>query len=642
MRPILIEKEKIQQAKEKLGNDMAKMIAEELGAADFDERNLKMCCPFHKEDTPSFIWNKKALSFRCFGACGRSYDIIDIYMSKGLTYIEAVQKLFEKADIPYAFGERNVKTKRAYRYPKEIVCTNKDRVYAYLEKRKISRETTDYLDIREDEHGNIVFNYYDTNDTLTMVKYRPSRKVEHGENKNWCQPGADTTPLLYNMNRINVGQPLLITSGELDCAAAIEAGWKNAVSIPLGDRNLDFCDECFDWLEQFSEIIICPDNDESGNKFCREVTPRLGSWRCKIAIVPKDCKDINEALFRHGKDCVLDFIVHAQDTPITSVVDLSDVEDIDLDKIDGVYTGLSQLDSELMRIFYGTLTIVSGTPGSGKTSFLYQLICQAMDQDKNIWLYSRELPVSMTRNWMNYILAGNRNVEERTDPHGAKYYIVPKSVKNAVGDCYRGKWYTYKDDASMKIDDILESMESVVRKSGCRLLILDNLMMLDIAANETNELQKQTETITKLIQFAMKFNVAVILVAHPRKLQAGSEVGIYDISGTANIINLAHRTIGLKRVTSQEKRGVLRQDGKGYITPPCPYDVMVTVIKDRIRGRTGDSIGLYYDQASRRFFSNPEEYDHHYMWDKKEYTESVPYPVCDRTDEVYGAKVGSA
>jgi DNA primase len=148
---ILIDQEKVKAAKEKLGNDMAQMIAEELGIEDFDEKNLKMCCPFHKENTPSFIWNKKALNFTCFGACGRSYDIIDVYMYKGLTYIEAVQKLFEKAGITYTLGEHKVKTHRPYRYPKEIVCTDKSHVYAYLEKRMISKTTTDYLDIREDE-----------------------------------------------------------------------------------------------------------------------------------------------------------------------------------------------------------------------------------------------------------------------------------------------------------------------------------------------------------------------------------------------------------------------------------------------------------------------------------------------------------
>ena len=130
------------------------------------------------------------------------------------------------------------------------------------------KNVLDYLDIREDPHGNIVFNYYDTNDVLTMVKYRPSKSIDKsaGEIKTWCQKDADTTPLLFNMNRINTSKPLLITEGEIDCASAIEAGNLNTVSVPLGAGNLHWIEENWDWLDMFDSIIIWSDNDASGEK----------------------------------------------------------------------------------------------------------------------------------------------------------------------------------------------------------------------------------------------------------------------------------------------------------------------------------------------------------------------------------------
>ena len=36
------------------------------------------------------------------------------------------------------------------------------------------------------------------------------------------------------MDKVNPGEPLLITEGEFDCLSAIESGFKNAVSIPSG------------------------------------------------------------------------------------------------------------------------------------------------------------------------------------------------------------------------------------------------------------------------------------------------------------------------------------------------------------------------------------------------------------------------
>ena len=84
-----IDHDVILQAKEKLGDENARIIIEELGVTDYDERDMKCCCPFHQEDHASFIYNKKAFNFRCFGACSRSYDILDVFMYKGMTYIEA-------------------------------------------------------------------------------------------------------------------------------------------------------------------------------------------------------------------------------------------------------------------------------------------------------------------------------------------------------------------------------------------------------------------------------------------------------------------------------------------------------------------------------------------------------------------------
>ena len=130
----------------------------------------------------------------------------------------------------------------------------------------MSKETLDYCDIRQDSHGNIVFNYYDTNDVLTMVKYRPARKLNKGEIKCWCQKGADTTPLLFNINRIDPTQPLLICEGELDCLSAIEAGFKMLFQYRFGAGNESWVEETGIFLEQFNKIIVWTDADEAGRK----------------------------------------------------------------------------------------------------------------------------------------------------------------------------------------------------------------------------------------------------------------------------------------------------------------------------------------------------------------------------------------
>lgn len=643
-----IDREAILQAKEKLGDRNAQIIVEELGITDFDEKNMKCCCPFHQEDHASFIYNKKAFNFRCFGSCGRSYDILDVFMYKGATYAEACKKLFELAEMPYSFGELGVKTKRHYRYPHEVPCTDKSKVYAYFEQRKISRETLDALDVRQDSEGNVVFNYYDTNDVLTMVKYKPSHKVQHGQAKCWCQQNSDTAPLLFNMNRINVNSPLLICEGEPDCLSAIEAGFKNAVSVPLGSSNLHWIDENLEWLDQFESIIICADNDDAGVKMQKECVPRLGSWRTKVVDIPaipigntgRVTKDLNEILYVCGKDKVLELILDAKDSPVPSVADLSDVEPTEYEDVDGVTTGLKAIDDELMRLFFGTLTIVSGQPGSGKSSLLTQLACNSLDNDISTWLFSGELPNGVEKSWFNYIFAGPRNITDAISRRGNPYKKISTTTLAEINKTYKGRWHIYRDDYDNTLDKLIASMTDTVRKYGARCLILDNFMCIDTETSE-EELRSQTDTIKKLIEFAKKYQVAVILVCHPRKMDAGTNVGIYDIAGTSNIVNLAHRTIGLRRVTDAERENAAKYSEKRRQL--LKYDVIVTVVKDRMFGRQNIDVGLYYDPASRRFFSDMDEYARRFSWDKKEYKEPLPLPpqllAEERAseDEAFGA-----
>lgn len=948
---MLVEREIIKKAKEKLGNRNAELIAEILELPDFDTKNLKSCCPYHSEKTPSFIYNPKNQSFHCFG-CSKTVDLIDVQMEKGKSFLDSAKFLFEQADIDYSFGEQSVKTKRNYRYPHEEPNDEKDEVIEYLGKRKISKNVIDYLDIRQDKNGNCVFNYYDTNDVLTTVKYRPSHKIEKGSGKpkTWCQKDADTTPLLFNMNRVNTSKPLLISEGEIDCASAIEAGYLNTVSVPFGAGNFGWIEENWDWLNQFDTIIIWSDNDEAGLKMRKECLYRLGTWRAKFICTPeyyeKDgkkikTKDINECLYLGGKEYVMQLISDAKDVPVTSVVDYSELEELDISQMDGVKTGIKPVDNELLKIFYGTLTVLSGRPGcvdceteffdgkrwksiaeyqdgdkvlqynadgtatlvypnqyhkypcnefwklksghginqmlsdehniayisskgnlvkknivefvnehnktkfgrgskfittfnygsdgiplsdeqirvmcmviadghfpnkkgnkchvrvkkerkkkraekllraakieykvhqwnprdldyytfvfeapirtkvfdeywyccdnhqlniiaresiewdgtqngnrvsystviketadfiqfafsasgyrahigindrrndprrnrkieytisrtkvinpalrsnsgkkieinkvktgdgykycftvpsgmlvlrrhgdinitgnSGKTSIIDQTIAQAIDGDNPVFLFSKEMPERMSANWFNAILAGRRNMVEKVSQEGKKFSVVPYDTQKKMQKFYEKKLFIYRDNEPNDVDSVMKSAEECVRKFGCKLIVLDNLMMIDLNCSENDKNTAQTNLMNMLIKFAAKFNVAVVLIAHPRKTQdMNSDIEMYDISGTSNIINLAMRSIGLRRVSKKEKAD---QKSKWK-----DYDVVLTVIKDRLLGKTDFQVGLWYDLVSRRFYTDYEEYDTQYKWDTNTYSSELPY--VDRT-----------
>lgn len=634
---MLIEKADIENAKKKIGDNNATIIAELLELENFDDKNLKACCPYHNEDTASFIYNKKNYSFHCFG-CNATVDIIDILMQKGYTFLDAAKYLFDEADVQYSFGEKNVKTKRNYKYPQEEPLNDRRNVIQYWGKRGISKNVIDYLDIREDKNGNGVFNFYDTNDVLTMVKYRPAKSIEKGQPKTWCQKGADTAPLLFNMNRVNTSKPLLITEGETDCASAIEAGYYNTVSVPLGAGNLHWIEENWEWLDSFDSIIVWSDNDDAGVKMRKDCIYRLGTWRTRYIETPPyfekqdgkriPLKDINDCLQIGGKEFVIKLISNAKDIPVKSVVDYSEIEELDISQMDGVTTGIKPLDNELLKIFFGTLTVLSGRPGSGKTSIIDQTIARTIDNEKSVFLFSKEMPERMSANWFNTIIAGRRNMTEKISGDGRKYYVVPYSVQKKMQSYYNKKLFIYRDDEPNDDESVMRSAEECVRKFGCKLIVLDNLMMIDLNCAESDKNTAQTNLINSLIKFAAKFNVAVVLIAHPRKTQdTNSDIEMYDISGTSNIINLAMRSIGLRRVSKKEKGDPKSKWNK--------YDVVLTVIKDRLLGKADFQMGLWYDLTSRRFYTDYAEYDAKFAWDNKVYTNKLPYIDRSSQDDIF-------
>lgn len=559
---MLIPKDLIIQAKEKLGDRAAYIIAQDLQLQKFDEKNLKALCYWHDEETPSLVWNHKDNYYKCFG-CGRVYSIIDHYMNfYNLTYLGAVEKLFDESGIKYSFGTKNIKTKREYKYPKEETNTDRSKVEQYLALRCISKETLDYCDIRQDGHGNIVFNYYDTNDVLTMVKYRPARKLNKGEIKCWCQKGADTTPLLFNINRIDPTQPLLICEGELDCLSAIEAGFKNTVSVPFGAGNESWVEENWDFLEQFNKIIVWTDADEAGRKMKKNIIPRLGQWRCYEVEAPTEIekdgkivyvKDINEVLYYYGKDKVIECINNAREMPITDVVDLYDIQEFDLETAEGVFSGFEEIDKWIYKFFFGCINIITGINGSGKSVLVNQMcICEPLNQGYDVFVFSGEMTKPQLKKWIELQLAGRRHIQVE-NRHIRK---IKPEIRKQIRDWYRGRIYVYDNDKDLTATSILNKMEELARKKGVKIFVLDNLMMIDLECNNENIWQKQKEFVVKLVNFAHKFNVLVHLVAHPKKVETIRRLTKLDVGGSGDITNLAHYVMSIHRVTPKEKEGV--------------------------------------------------------------------------------------
>ena len=102
-----------------------------------------------------------------------------------------------------------------------------------------------------------------------------------------------------------------------------------------------------------------------GQKLQKDIIYRLGSWRTKFVEIPHEInghktKDINEVLYWGGKEMVSHLILNATETPVNSIIDYSEIQDVDLDELDGMILGIEELDKALMKIPFGSFNIVPG------------------------------------------------------------------------------------------------------------------------------------------------------------------------------------------------------------------------------------------------------------------------------------------
>ena len=213
-------------------------------------KNNKCLCFNHKEEHESMSYYPKGKYFKCF-SCGFKYDIFDHYQQQyNLNFPQAVKSIVNDFGMNIDVNI-NESDRRARKEPTRYEKGNSN-ILSYCEKRNISKSTLDYVGVKE--NGNcIVFEYRNELGEHLANKYRKTKK-SNGP-KMWFEKDTNVNTL-FNMDKVNVSEPLLITEGEIDCLSAIEAGFKNSVSIPSGVNGTnEWITSNWTFVEQFEEII---------------------------------------------------------------------------------------------------------------------------------------------------------------------------------------------------------------------------------------------------------------------------------------------------------------------------------------------------------------------------------------------------
>jgi len=416
----------------------------------------------------------------------------------------------------------------------EVIKEVSSKVEDWFKQRGISKETLKSLKVTEGNEfmpqtgkleNAIHFNYY-MGGQLINIKYRDGRKNFK------LYKGAEK--VFYNIDSIIGYEYAIIVEGEMDALSLHEAGIENVVSVPngatLNNNNLDYLDNCIDYFTDKEKIIIAVDNDPAGQALQSELVRRLGAEVCYLVNF-EDCKDPNEYLLKYGKEKLAQRITKAKPVPLENVTTFKDIEGEITDFVEngfkpGFQVGLPNFDS-IFSTYTGQFITVTGIPSSGKSDFVDQMVVGYNN------LYQWKTAFASPENAPTYL-------------HAHKLMRKVWGAMPTKEDIGTDKWNQIADhinDNFLFIDMEKYSLESVLRKGaelvkrkGIKCLVIDpfNKVRSNDASGDVNVYT--LEYLSKIEIFAKKYDVLVIVVAHPTKMYKDAngkieEPTMYNIKG---------------------------------------------------------------------------------------------------------------
>lgn len=559
-------------------------------------------CPYCRggkagKDKGTFSINLKTGQNKCLRAsCGASGNMVTLAKDFDFSLGNMADEYF-----------RPQRTYRKLKQPSKPLEVKPDAI-TYLASRCISEEVAnEYSITTQKEHSNIlVFPFFDEKGILQFIKYRKADfNKEIDKNKEWCE--ADCKPILFGMKQCKDFTRLIITEGQLDSLSVATAGIDNAVSVPTGAKGFTWLPYCWNWINQFEEIVVFGDYENGKISLLDEISRRL---KTKVKHIReedyKDCKDANEILIKYGADYLKKCIENAIIVPMKRLIPLADVKDINPYDILKLKTGIKQVDRLLCGgLPFGGVVLISGKPGEGKSTLASEILVNAIHQGYTTFAYSGELPNYLFKSWIDFQIAGPSRITTSNNQWGDNIYSISNTNKTEISEWYKDKCFLYDNSAidGDEKESLVKTVEDAIMQYGVKVILLDNLMTaIDLEeAHGTDKYEKQSAFVKKLSRVALRHNVLILLVAHKRKNNFTSNEND-EISGSGDISNLATVTI------AYEKDKELQTSQR-----------LCKISKNRLFGKVNTTgYILEYDDKSKRIYGDGDDVNFDYGWSRSD------------------------
>ena len=540
-------------------------------------------CPYCRvaKSKEKFAINLQTGRFQCFRAsCGAHGNMITLSKDFNFQLSEEVDRYFNRNN----WNGRFRKFKEGHKE-----STNK--AIDYLKSRGISEEVCRAYEItsKEDQKNVLVFPFRNELGELKFIKYRNAdfKKGITKGSKEWCE--CDCMPILFGMNKCQDFGQLIITEGQIDSLSVIQAGLKNAVSVPTGAQGSTWVPHCYDWVQKFDEIVIFGDCEKGKITLVEMIQSRFSNKKIRVVRIEdyQGYKDANEILQNVGQSGIVQAVNNAEVILSERVIDMASVEYKNFDDIPRIPTGFEKLDKLFKGGFmFGTVILLTGKRGNGKSTIGNQFVCEALKAGYSAFIYSGELPNFWVKDWINVQLYG-------------KQHLTNSQIEQCE-NFYRHKLFLYNNDIieTDEMKDLIELVEDTVIKKDIKFVMIDNLMTALEDNFDDAYYRKQSNFVGRLAKLAKALQIVIVLVAHPRKsIYKNQAFENDDVSGSGDITNRVDAVMTYDRIKGAEDTDIRRT---------------LRVTKNRLWGKLGE-IDLFYSEESRRTSENAEDFRRDYL-----------------------------
>ena len=421
----------------------------------------------------------------------------------------------------------------------------------YFSKRSISRETYQAFNIFCKDGKWIGFPYNGFNNRCDNIKFRTIDKQ--------FKQTPKAKKSLYNYHHVKDAHAVIFVEGEIDVLSLYEVGFKNVTTLPDGApptvayRESDKRFSCLQTHPlKAKKIILFVDSDGAGENLNKELVHRYGKKLCWVVQTPKDCKDANDVLVKHGAATLKNLVDRARPLPVDGLYSVNSYTKDVIDLYNGNYDkpleiGYPSLD-KLYKVQKGTFHVWTGIPNHGKSTFLDQVLVRIAKQHD--WRFAMFSPEHSTKMHIRRLL---QIVAEKPFDKGFSTRMDTSELHASLEWIHEHFYFIETREHIPNIEKILDIASQSCAKFGINGVVIDPFNEVSaIRRGNQRENEHIRDFISSCKKFARNHDATVWVVAHPTKMQKDNSGGYspptaYDIAGASHWHNQSDAVVTVHR-----------------------------------------------------------------------------------------------